>query len=728
VIKLKVDDIDYIYQKKEKNTYTETVFQYCYNKGITIPCFCYHEKLSIAGNCRMCIVQINNGLGVSCAVNLVDAITIYTDNKRVREARESILEFLLINHPLDCPICDQASECDLQDISLIFGADRGRFYEQKKRAVDNFNQKGPLIKTVMTRCIHCTRCVRFANEISNFMLGVISRGLKMEIGTYINENENISLLDILSGNIIDLCPVGALTSMPYAFKVRNWELIYYTNVDFLDSLASSIRLHIYSNKIIRILPLLDESLNEEWITNKTRFSYDSLVLNRINYPKIKYINKLVVFSWDFLMNYILKWIKRKNSLVFGVLGPFVDIITTLSLKNFFNLIGISSIISFIKFKWIYDFKFYFLLNNILESIEILSFFLFINCDLRLESPLLNVRIKKNYNMNRNNELFFYSYGLSLVNMNYPIKNLGNSIIKFLIFLKGKNRIFSNYFFKSFFSLSYIKGLNIKLYNKPIFFLGQSILNREDSISFLFSFICFFKNKFNWSIFNLIINNLGLLSYNTIIYNNINIKKKKIFNGLLYNISNDILPFFFLDKFAFIIYQGFIKSNANLFFKADIILPSTAPYEMDNLFINLEGRYRFMKKHIKNFLAIYSDWEIVNFLKIYNKKKNILNFAFFFKSNYIFQFFFKIINYICNFFFTLEDFFINFFFFYGYKKKNIIFLQNNDLKFIKILDKFFNNKFFNTLFLRNINNYYANDFFLRNSKIMALSAIKTYIFF
>jgi len=263
VIKLKVDDIDYIYQKKEKNTYTETIFQYCYNKGITIPCFCYHEKLSIAGNCRMCIVQINNGLGVSCAVNLVDAITIYTDNKRVREARESILEFLLINHPLDCPICDQASECDLQDISLIFGADRGRFYEQKKRAVDNFNQKGPLIKTVMTRCIHCTRCVRFANEISNFMLGVISRGLKMEIGTYINENENISLLDILSGNIIDLCPVGALTSMPYAFKVRNWELIYYTNVDFLDSLASSIRLHIYSNKIIRILPLLDESLNEE---------------------------------------------------------------------------------------------------------------------------------------------------------------------------------------------------------------------------------------------------------------------------------------------------------------------------------------------------------------------------------------------------------------------------------------------------------------------------------
>ena len=358
-IKLKVDEIDYIYEKKEKNTYTETIFQYCYNRGITIPCFCYHEKLSIAGNCRMCIVQINNGLGVSCAVNLIDSIIIYTDNKRVKEARESILEFLLINHPLDCPIRDQASECDLQDISLIFGSDRGRFYEQKKRAVDNFNQKGPLIKTIMTRCIHCTRCVRFSNEISNFMLGVISRGLKMEIGTYINENENISLLDVLSGNIIDLCPVGALTSMPYAFKVRSWEIVYYSNIDFLDSLASSIRLHIYSNKIIRILPLLDENINEEWITNKTRFSYDSLLLNRISYPKIKYLNKFIVFSWNFLINYMLKLIKFKKNFIISILGPFVDIMTSLSLKNFFNIIGISSIISYFKFKWVYDFKFFF---------------------------------------------------------------------------------------------------------------------------------------------------------------------------------------------------------------------------------------------------------------------------------------------------------------------------------------------------------------------------------
>ena len=670
----------------------------------------------------MCIVQINNGLGVSCAINIADSMIIYTDSKRVKEARESVLEFLLINHPLDCPICDQASECDLQDISLVFGSDRGRFYEKKKRAVDNFNQKGPLIKTIMTRCIHCTRCVRFSNEISNFMLGVISRGSKMEIGTYINENKYTNLLDILSGNIIDLCPVGALTSMPYAFKTRSWEITYYSNIDFLDSLASSIRLHIYLNKIIRILPLLDENINEEWITNKARFSYDSLLLNRLNYPKIKYINKFVVFSWDFSVNYILKWINRKNNIIYGILGPFVDIVTSLSLKNFFNLVGISSIVSYLKLKWIYDFKFFFLLNNILETLENIRFFLFISCDLRLENPVLNIRIKKNYNINKNSELFLFSYGLSINNMNYPIKNLGNSIVKFLNFLKGKIRIFSIFFFKSFFSFSYI-NFNIKLYNLPIFFGGHTILSREDSTSFLCSFINFFKKKFYWNVFNLIVNNLGTLSFNTIIYNNKNIKKK--INGLIYSISNDLFSSSFLNKFTFIIYQGFIKGNSDLFIKADIILPSTAPYEMDNLFINLEGRYRFMKKHIKNFVAIYTDWEIINFLKIYNKKKNILNFFFYYKFNFILKFFIQIIDYFCNFFFSLDDYFINFFFFYGYKKKYINDLYNNDLQFSNIIDYYFKCKFLNTLFYRTINNYYSNDFFLRNSKVMSLTAIKTY---
>jgi len=215
LIKVQLDNINYDYDdKNEFNNYT--VLQFAFYHQINIPCFCYYERLSIAGNCRMCLVQINNGIGASCAINVANNMIIYTNNLRTREARESVLEFLLINHPLDCPICDQGGECDLQDLSLIFGSDRGRFYENKKRAVDNFSQNGPLIKTIMTRCIHCTRCVRYANEVSEFALGVLDRGFNMEIGTYYN----INLLDELSGNIIDLCPVGALTSMPYAFKIR----------------------------------------------------------------------------------------------------------------------------------------------------------------------------------------------------------------------------------------------------------------------------------------------------------------------------------------------------------------------------------------------------------------------------------------------------------------------------------------------------------------------------
>ena len=198
--------------------YTEcTIYQFCFSRKIFLPCFCYHEKLTIAGNCRICIVEVNSKMLVSCGTLLEDDMVIYTDNLRVRESREGILEFLLVNHPLDCPICDQGGECDLQDISFVFGSDRGRFYEDKKRSVDNINCCGPLIKTVMTRCIHCTRCVRFLNEISGvFNLGVLGRGLNMEIGTFVENN----LFDELSGNIIDLCPVGALTSMPFAFTAR----------------------------------------------------------------------------------------------------------------------------------------------------------------------------------------------------------------------------------------------------------------------------------------------------------------------------------------------------------------------------------------------------------------------------------------------------------------------------------------------------------------------------
>jgi len=210
----------------------------------------------------MCLVQVSTSLGLvaSCAMPILDGMKIFTLSKRVSKARENVLEFLLINHPLDCPICDQGGECDLQDLSLVFGSDLGRFYEFTKRSVTNLNCLGPLIKTIMTRCIHCTRCVRFLNEISdNFEFGVIGRGLAMEIGVYIHNFINDELL----GNIIDLCPVGALTSMPYSFTTRSWEVKHFYSIDFLDALGSSIRLDVVNNSVVRVLPSLNEELNEE---------------------------------------------------------------------------------------------------------------------------------------------------------------------------------------------------------------------------------------------------------------------------------------------------------------------------------------------------------------------------------------------------------------------------------------------------------------------------------
>jgi NADH dehydrogenase/NADH:ubiquinone oxidoreductase subunit G len=237
-----------------------TVFQFCNKVGIYIPYFCYHERLNVAGNCRMCLVEVNKVLVVSCSLLLTNGMTIFTKNKRIRYIRENILEFLLVNHPLDCPICDQGGECDLQDITAFYGSDKGRFYEKFKRSINNLNSCGPLIKTIMTRCILCTRCVRFVNEISgNYDLGVIGRGLYMEIGSYIEKFIN----DELIGNIIDLCPVGALTSMPFSFTNRAWELQKFRSIDILDSLASSIRVDVLNNKVVRIVPSLDDITNEE---------------------------------------------------------------------------------------------------------------------------------------------------------------------------------------------------------------------------------------------------------------------------------------------------------------------------------------------------------------------------------------------------------------------------------------------------------------------------------
>jgi len=262
--------------------------------NIDLPCFCYHEGLSIAGNCRICLVEVVSSLKlvISCATPVINNMVIYTNTFRLKVAREGVLEFLLSSHPLDCPVCDQGGECDLQDITLILGSDKGRFYENFKRTVEDMDCS-VLVKMVMTRCIHCTRCIRFFTEVGgSFDFGMIGRGVSSKVSVYVSKNMNHEL----SGNIIDLCPVGALTSKPYLFVSRVWELNSFESVDIFDTLGYSIRLDIIRNKVIRVLPVPDYNVNEGWLTNLARFSYDALVVNRLMYPLVNTMSRPVVIS------------------------------------------------------------------------------------------------------------------------------------------------------------------------------------------------------------------------------------------------------------------------------------------------------------------------------------------------------------------------------------------------------------------------------------------------
>ena len=261
-----------------------SVMQACDAAGVDVPRFCYHQRLSIAGNCRMCLVEVTKSPKpvASCAMPIMPGMQIHTETPLVKKAREGVMEFLLANHPLDCPICDQGGECDLQDMSMAYGSDRGRFVEEK-RAVEDKNL-GPLVKTVMTRCIHCTRCVRFATEVAGVHdLGVTGRGGSAEIGTYLEK----ALTSEMSGNVIDLCPVGALTSKPYAFTARSWELRPTESVDATDGIGASIRVDARGHEVMRIVPRLNESVNEEWIGDRGRFSYDGLRRQRLDAPYVR---------------------------------------------------------------------------------------------------------------------------------------------------------------------------------------------------------------------------------------------------------------------------------------------------------------------------------------------------------------------------------------------------------------------------------------------------------
>jgi NADH-quinone oxidoreductase subunit G len=370
-----------------------TVLQACELAGKEIPRFCYHERLAIAGNCRMCLVEVKPGPPkpqASCALPVADNQEIFTNTPGVRKAREGVMEFLLINHPLDCPICDQGGECDLQDQAMAYGRGHNR-YEENKRAVTE-KYMGPVVKTIMTRCIHCTRCVRFMEQVAGVEeIGTVGRGEDMEITSYLEH----ALTSELSGNVVDLCPVGALVSKPYSFEARPWELVKVPAIDVMDAVGTNIRLDARGREVMRALPRLNEGVNEEWASDKTRHAVDGLLRNRLDRPWLREGGKLRAASWDEAFAAIASAAKAAKGSVAAVAGDLVDVETMYAAKALLASLG-SSLLEGRQTGLAYDASNLAAVNfnTSIAGIETADAILLVGTNPRWEASLVNTRIRK----------------------------------------------------------------------------------------------------------------------------------------------------------------------------------------------------------------------------------------------------------------------------------------------------------------------------------------------
>lgn len=491
--------------KFKYSSVNKSIIDYCENVGINIPHFCYHKNLSIAGNCRMCLVELKNSPKplISCAMPISNNMEIYTFSPLVQKARENVMEFLLLNHPLDCPICDQGGECDLQDQSFIFGSYKTRFYNYK-RVVTNKNL-GIVVKTVMTRCIHCTRCVRFSDEITgSFELGMFGRGTNSEIGTYVNK----IFKSELAGNVIDICPVGALTSKPYPFTSRSWELKTLYSVDYLDSLGSSIQILTKDNTIIKILPSFNNyNFLNYWITDKTRFSFSGMFSpERITDTFLFYEKKLVKKSWKSLFKDIIYNIYFQNHLNQHSYNSFK---ITLSFHEEISLDLLQLLLLFKKRFFFFSLRTlnYDKRNNHLESSFLLNCFFsdsdskkkktnlcfLFNINTRFENYLINLKLKKLY-LKGNFKIITFG---SLTDLTYPVTYLGSNSKIFKKFIEGTHP----------YCQTFKQAIN------PFLFLNSNALKRNDSL-FLANSLNFIE-KFNLTSLNYINNSITETTINYI---------------------------------------------------------------------------------------------------------------------------------------------------------------------------------------------------------------------
>ena len=575
-----------------------TVLQACELADVEIPRFCYHEKLSIAGNCRMCLVELEKSPKpiASCAMPAAEGMNIKTNTTFVEKARKGVMEFLLANHPLDCPVCDQGGECDLQDQSLYYGVDKSRFVENKRDVKEKY--MGPLIKTQMTRCIHCTRCVRFATEVAGVPeIGAIGRGENMEITTYLEK----SMESELSANVIDLCPVGALTSKPYAFEARPWELKKTESVDVMDAVGSNIRVDTYNWEVKRILPRLNNEINEEWISDKTRYSCDGLLKQRLDVPYIKKNNKLQKSTWDEAINLLVDKIHSvQPNEIAGHIGDMINMENALSFKKFFKTLKSENLEFREKNFYINpDEKMNYIFNSSIAGIEDTDLILLVGTNPRHEASILNARIRKTFVQKK---IPIFSIG-NPGDLTYEYEIIGDSTedIKKIV---NKEHDFSQ------------KLLSAK---KPIIIIGESALELKSGGYIFEEFKRFLiKNNLineNWNGLNILVQNastVGLLDLK--ILQDKKEKSSSFFDDLknrkfklLYLLGSDNLEFQKNDEF--IVYQGSHGDRGAEI--ADLILPSATYTEQNGLYENLEGRIQECKKASYPIGEALEDWKIFN---------------------------------------------------------------------------------------------------------------------
>ena len=590
-----------------------TVLQACEKAGVEIPRFCYHERLSIAGNCRMCLVEMEKSPKpiASCAMPAAEGMIIKTNTLLVERARKGVMEFLLANHPLDCPVCDQGGECDLQDQSMFYGIDKSR-YKENKRIVPEINM-GPLIKTQMTRCIHCTRCVRFATEVAGVPeLGAIGRGEDMQITSYLEK----SLESEMSGNVVDLCPVGALTSKPYVFEARPWELKKTESIDVMDAVGSNIRVDTYGWEVKRVLPKINEDINEEWISDKTRHANDGLLNQRLDTPYIKRDDIFLKSSWNEVFKLIKeKVLKTQREKICGFVGDMVNMEASYSFKELFSKVFKNNNCES-RTDYYYlnaNDRQNYLFNSKIKGIEESDLIILIGTNPRYEATILNSRIRKAFIHNKT-EIFSMS---DVGDLTYPYKTI-NGDTETIKNISEDNHELSE---------------KIKKAKKPMIIFGQSSMLLKSS-GFIFESLKNFliqNNKISneWNSLNIISNNASTVgSLDLGIYKNNNNNNE---NEVLKNLQNNNYEVVYLlgvdnldfnKNNEFIIYQGSHgDKGAEL---ADVILPGAAFTEQDGFYTNLEGVIQ------KAYKASYppgeskEDWKIINDLSSYISSKKLYN--------------------------------------------------------------------------------------------------------